>query len=1020
MRLDSRPENVGDICWQSDYGNRMLSPISQVGAEATDWFLATHSPIVCEDDVGKVEEHGLFAELFAASKPETLVVIKGAPGAGKSQLINWLKLRFDDALARGDCPGVGERSLRSVLIRRRSGSLKDALQQLVDQLPEYQRYLAKIQAAISDMSGDTANRRLYTEMQLSLYESRHASAPRLRFLDEVFNDSGAVHWLCRGGGAIDRNIKRLIEESDPSARESLPPFTADDFNFPVNARLGFDEDLRDRLADDENIREQAAIRANDHLRLAIAGLTGLRGHTLNEIFQEIRQEMRRRGEALALFVEDVSTLSVLDEELVNAVQPLNEPSMCPLISVLGMTLPAYDRLPDNLKGRIDRALEITGSSSLHLEDTKGETTDRFVARYLNGLRAGPQQAKLLAEDVRSYGDQRHSACEDCRLKPECFHAFGFVRFDEAEVGLYPLSSGASRRLLDGLTAGQTLKTPRTLLQHVVRPLLDNVAKEFRGGTVGIPVQPQSPVDLGAEQDNLLAGWTAEERGRISYLLYYWTGFDKLRDGASHLAPMLPWFRHSNFAKKVAPLPGTAPQLPDPPVPRPAPRVGPTGVRDTPKRFKELIQRLDSWFLDKQALKGDGDFRALLLEVVRNSIQLEEVRSPTCRVQDLSTPLKTSNIVIEGMTTKAAVATKARFTFERTQDVYEMLRDLIAFEHLGNASWEFDGGDQARRRYGQWLTQHVSELVRGYEPATSDPSDRGVALRAGIRFLRSAYRFAARKDLPSDTGAAIEAIVSFTPSAPFALSESARAVALDLPQRFKEMRDFLLEELAVRQGGGGGGGGLNYIDPRPLIEHLSSSSEDLSLGSSEVSINTVDYPAVGRLASSRWAKLQDVLEEERQALSALTDSLVPHLRNWGLSTESLPVSLREYLESARGVVKACEGANESLGDPTLQAQIRDLAPAAVSRYVSPVERALQVLESSPQAVLTLDIREVQNTVDFVVRVDRAIQRLQQSLQQRLSDVVTEQDVETSRHEAIATIHALARVLANAPTEAEADA
>src|SRR6185503_4695499 len=118
-------------------------------------------------------------------------------------------------------------------------------------------------------------------------------------------------------------------------------FSAEDFTFPLNARLGFDEDLRLRLEDDEALREQAAQRANGHLRQAIAGLTGLRGHTLNEIFRAIRQEMQRRDEALALFVEDVSTLSVLDEELVNALQPLNDRTLCPLLSVLGMTEPAY-------------------------------------------------------------------------------------------------------------------------------------------------------------------------------------------------------------------------------------------------------------------------------------------------------------------------------------------------------------------------------------------------------------------------------------------------------------------------------------------------------------------------------------------------------------------------------------------------------------------------------------------------------------------------------------------------------
>ena len=310
---------------------------------------------------------------------------------------------------------------------------------------------------------------------------------------------------------------------------------------PHEARVAFDAMLQDRLLDDEAVRSQAAAWANEHLRQAIAGLTGLRGHTLNEIFREIREEMQRRGEALALFVEDVSTLSVLDEELVNALQPLNDPALCPLVSVLGMTLPAFDRLPDNLKGRLDRVLDLSGNSSLRLDDDGIEAADRFVARYLNGLRTGERDVSVLSSDVRSHGDQQHSACSDCPQKVRCFDAFGSVGFGTAEVGLYPLAPGAAGRLLEGLRSETGLKTPRTLLQHVVLPLLKGMASGFRGGTVNLSVQPRPPRDLAAQQDLMLASWSGDQKGRTSYLLYYWTGHDRLADGAPRLQSMLPWF-----------------------------------------------------------------------------------------------------------------------------------------------------------------------------------------------------------------------------------------------------------------------------------------------------------------------------------------------------------------------------------------------------------------------------------------------------------------------------------------------
>src|SRR5678815_1290585 len=116
MKPQRPPARVGDICWDQAYPDQMLSPIAQMGTDETDWFLATHSPITSNDDVGPVEQQDLLENLLSASRRETLIVLKGDPGTGKSQLINWLKLGFDAAIARGVRSSISGRTLRSVLI----------------------------------------------------------------------------------------------------------------------------------------------------------------------------------------------------------------------------------------------------------------------------------------------------------------------------------------------------------------------------------------------------------------------------------------------------------------------------------------------------------------------------------------------------------------------------------------------------------------------------------------------------------------------------------------------------------------------------------------------------------------------------------------------------------------------------------------------------------------------------------------------------------------------------------------
>ena len=170
----------------------------------------------------------------------------------------------------------------------------------------------------------------------------------------------------------------------------------------------------------------------------------------------------------------------------------------------------------------------------------------------------------------------------------------------------------------------------------------------------------------------------------------------------------------------------------------------------------------------------------------------------------------------------------------------------------------------------------------------------------------------------------------------------------------------------------------------------------------------DYPEIGRLASSRWGRLPGVLKDECDALRGRVESLETLVRQWRVVGDSVPEQLREYLEGARAVIKACEGANESLGDAALQAEIGNLAPAVVGRHVSIVEKAVAVLDQGALGVLTLDVVELEKTANFVTRCDKAIVRLRDSLAQRLSDGVTTEDVEAERQGCLNAIQELRTV------------
>jgi hypothetical protein len=569
----------------------------------------------------------------------------------------------------------------------------------------------------------------------------------------------------------------------------------------------------------------------------------------------------------------------------------------------------------------------------------------------------------------------------------------------------PLSTGAARRLLDGQSNESQLRTPRTLLQHVVLALLSRFAGGFQGPSIGLAIQARSPRDLSLEQDRMLAGWSADHRNRLSYLLYYWTGAETLHDGSSSLQPMLGWLGQPPFSTGA--LPKVAPTF-RPPT---KPQADPLPPAASPK-YDSAIRNLDEWYQQSAPLRADNDFRALLLSVIEQCLPLEEIRVPSEAIRRRSKELKTSNISIEGMVRAPAVSTKARFSFARSQEVYDLLRDLVAFRELGVRSWKFPGGDEARRRLGSWLGKNASALICAFDVLKCD---RDAALRYCIRFLSLAYRFSQRKELPSEVAAAVELIVSFSPGPVVTYGRLAREMVGDLPNRVGEVREVVLDELAVRQGGAG----LNFIDPRMIIESLSVASDDMTLGSIDLDTTLRDYPAVGQLAKTSWARLEEVLRDEHSALQERVRSLEPILRYWGIATDPLSAGVERYLKSAREVIRVSEAGNHSIGEQSLQAQIRDLAPKIVGQQVAAVDAAVRTIAQGPTAVLSLDFGDFEKTVEFIIRADKAIRGLEERLAQTLSDVVTEADIDSDRAIAVSALTDLAAVDSGAPSPKDAN-
>ena len=224
---------LGEPCWNRENVEKAISHIAQVDATRMHYFLASHSPIKFITDARldrDLTEEEFFQSLFFNPAHEQLGLVKGEPGTGKSHLIGWLKLRCQSALENSEL-----KDILPVIIQRRSGSLKDALDQLIRQLPEqFERYLNPVKDALKRITETTARETLAGKFHLEFGDNwkirgRQSLPSYFKNLREICTSQGFREWLCRDGGVMDRNVKRLIESSNTDEREQLPEFSARSF-----------------------------------------------------------------------------------------------------------------------------------------------------------------------------------------------------------------------------------------------------------------------------------------------------------------------------------------------------------------------------------------------------------------------------------------------------------------------------------------------------------------------------------------------------------------------------------------------------------------------------------------------------------------------------------------------------------------------------------------------------------------------------------------------------------------------
>jgi hypothetical protein len=988
--MSSPPQKAGLPCWRRADVPEAIASVAQLDTGRAHYFLASHTPIRnIRDDRARasLDEEELYSALLTQAHDEVLAVVHGEPGTGKSHLIHWLKLRLDHARQRGEHDEVVH-----VLIRRRTGSLKDALEQLVHQLPEsFARYLDPVKQALGRISEETARQELANELRLELSvrrpdRGRSPMPHHLKDLSETVSSQGFRDWLCREGGPIDQIVQRLSKSSEVEEREALPTFTPQDFEIRdarcLQNNTPRTQELIDDLSDEREYREEAAKLFNEVLADALKEMTGLSGNTLRDIFDQIRMDLAKDGKTLAVFVEDVSVMPAgLDADIVNAFEPQSRSDLCRTIAVLGMTETGVNQLHDNQLQRITHMVSV-GEGVMERWERDPTEVARFSARYLNALRLSEEQVRQVAQQRRGGGDVSQSACDACPVREKCHATFGKVDLDGTVIGLFPFSPRAPQVLLKHLDerAQGVRRNPRGLLMHVLHPVLDKQeALETRDfPNVRLPVRLQEIPFWRGFEDSYCGGWQRRDRERLKVLAQAWIHATSADQAAALLEPFLEPLGFPEFSREteeVSPLVHPA----DSPTHAPA-------EPEENEKLNELLQELAVW-METGHFKRDAEPRDLLAGLLDKSIRWEDQREiPKATWSDHVR--RRSFISIEGMRSKTRSG-DALFFFDRSQKTRDLIEALAQYEYVGKGSWNFEYGERHKRRISRWLRNHREEVIQSLQPR--DGLDPHRPVQTAVQFLAASSLITRRANLPREPDRLVSAVLDpLSEESPVALSDHWRRWIEKIRGQHERVRGFLIKELAVLQGRGGGD---NFIDPLPVLEGAKTFSDDPT-------VEALPEGYFSQFWQSRYAPLEKldglaplehVANVERAAIEDRLRTLTTALNEDGYESAD-GEAIQAYCTDLLGMLGAQKQAEIVIPDEDFDAlRNRKVFHERSTVWARAVDQGHKsVKEEQPIDVLLFDPAPLQEVVSALDVARRFIDKLEKHVEDQLDHIEKEGD------------------------------
>ena len=446
-------------------------------------FLATHVPVsnihIKKKWDSKTEqifsEEQVFNKFVLNPKNEhQFIIVIGSSGAGKSHLIRWFAARLEQSAPDNEVV---------LFVRRSDNSLKGTIKQLLE-LPEvanipnkavYDRLVRATSTIDNKKLKDMIYQNFIVEIKNDESDEILSNNEKKRLI-ALLQDEQFQTRLMKEEGAIERIYQKVAENETGDNRDVIALFDVHDFYVDVD----FCDDLITTGAAKNAMKMADAILADDEMpaRLAdymntlvnkvIQMCAGLEPGDFEQVFVEIRKEIKKQGKNLTLLIEDITAFTGVNVALLNVLTTehtgmYEAQELCRVSSIVGTTEKYFNvNFMDNHKDRVTQFFVIPND----VFGANPEMLYEFVGRYLNAMSLNSSVLENWAKDGAVAKDYPIHQYEE-QSKWDSIEIEG-----GKELDLFPFTKNAITNLYKCILQPD-YRTPRYLLRDVVERVVRN-------------------------------------------------------------------------------------------------------------------------------------------------------------------------------------------------------------------------------------------------------------------------------------------------------------------------------------------------------------------------------------------------------------------------------------------------------------------------------------------------------------------------------------------------------------------